>query len=673
MALNSNFRTLTADNIEGLVDERNYLKSSFENGTTTGWTEMSVALTSGLPTGTPTISSSAAASLALSATSVTPLSGSRSLLVDVPSALTAGHGFISDEFTLDRMDLGKVLTVSFDCERVSGTYNFSGTIGSQTWMVYVYDATAGGATWIQPAGFLGMNQSSGPGRVRATFQSSVTAGQKYRVAVIASQAAAGASSIEFDNFTCSRQTAPIGPVVTDWVDRGAITITGSTSNPTKGATSVDKMWTRRVGDNLEVRVEYVQSATGTAGSGDYLISLPSGFSIDTNKVTADSAIEGGAGSFTQNNSVGLATIQNVNSAAVGSVFVHDATRLRIGLINSEATGNTNSVGVWASNYYALTTGDFALQTTFSVPISGWSSNVQLSNDTDTRVVDFRAYTTSARTVNNTTPTIIFENVDKDSHGAYNAATGVYTVPVSGDYVVSGQMRIGPLTMTSGAFFGFSVKVDGVYSVRNHYTAFRAVTTSSAGNYAEDSGSVLIPNLRAGQTLSVGAWGDNATSTFTDGANTFCIQRISGPSVVAANETVAMRAVKSTGSHTSNNVTQQIASWTSVPQDTHGIFNATTGLVTIPVSGTYLFNFQVCFVTNLTGSRVTQLYKNNIMEAESNIYLSFGDRPQMVGACLIKCNAGDQIYIAAYQNSGGNLAYSSFSTSATTFTAVRVGN
>jgi hypothetical protein len=82
---------------------------------------------------------------------------------------------------------------------------------------------------------------------------------------------------------------------------------------------------------------------------------------------------------------------------------------------------------------------------------------------------------------------------------------------------------------------------------------------------------------------------------------------------------------------------------------------------------------VCFVTNATGSRVAQLYKNNIMEAESNIYLSFGDRPVMTGTCLIKCNAGDTINLGAFQNSGGNLAYSAFQATSTALNIVRVGN
>ena len=648
MALNSNFRTLTADNIEGIVDDKNYLKSSFENGTITGWTEVAVTLTSGLPTGTPTIGATAASSLALSATSVTPLSGSRSLLVDVPSALTAGHGFISDEFTLDRMDLGKVLTVSFDYERVTGTYNFSGTLGSQTWMVYIYDATLGAANWIQPAGFLGMNQSSGPGRVRATFQSSVTAGQKYRVAVIASQAAAGASSIEFDNFTCSRQTAPIGPVVTDWVDRGAITITGSTSNPTKGATAVDKMWTRRVGDNLEVRIEYVQSATGSAGSGDYLVSLPAGFSIDTNKVTADSAIEGGASDYTLNNSVGSANLGVTNNNLVGAVCVFDATRIRIFGITTDGVGVNR--GAWGSTFYSLNTANVFMTASFSVPISGWSSNVQLSNDTDTRVVAARMFRSTTQAITGTAfNKVLLNSSSFDTHSAFDSANSLYRIPVSGFYRVTGCIYGSAIT---SSFVQTRLAKNGT----GFADAFQiAGSTSDALAIATD-----IVQCNAGDTIELFVASGDSSYTVQNSSNTtyLSIERLSGPSVVAASETVAARYTNASGQSIPNNSTTAITGWTR-DYDTHSILNSGTGVVTIPISGKYTFSHMTTYNSGTVAvnnqfsveiqqaGSVTRSIQMGAIYAQNNVSFFVS----VTGSTTIHCNAGDTVTIVAFQNSG----------------------
>jgi hypothetical protein len=640
MAINSNFRTLTADNIEGVVAPRNYLKNSFENGTTAGWTEMAVTLTSGLPTGTPTISSTAAASIALTNTTITPLSLSRSLLVTGAAGWTAGQGFISDEFTIDRMDAGKPLTVSFDYELKSGTLNFSGTLGSQTLMVYIYDATAGGANWIQPAGYLGMNQSSGPGRVTATFQTSVVAGQKYRVAVIASQAVGSACSLEFDNFTCSRVTAPIGPVVTDWV---SYTPTVSvTSGSLTNATVTGRY--RRNGDSIQVYGAITFSGASAAFS-ELFPSLPSGLSFDTAKLASTSSL-----------AQVLGTVFAYDAAstlfAPGNVVYRTATQVDIRMVATQPGINPVNVstGVFTNiSPITFNVGD-TISWQFTAPIQGWSSSVQMSNDTDTRVVDFRAYTTSARTMNNTAPTIIFENVDKDSHGAYNAATGVYTVPVSGDYVVSGQMRVGAITMTAGAFFGFSAKVGGTYSVRNHYTAFRAVTASSAGNYAEGSGSVLLTNLQAGQTISVGGWADNATATFTDGANTFCIQRISGPSVVAATETVSMTATTSTTSILSGTPTKAIFS--SVTFDSHSAYNASTGTYTVPVSGKYLVSgFLYWNNASSTNSFRALIYKNSAKVIDGSWGIKAGTEAASISTVTMNCVAGDRIEIFGLQSDG----------------------
>lgn len=63
---------------------------------------------------------------------------------------------------------------------------------------------------------------------------------------------------------------------TPWVDAGAITITAVATNPTKGTISKDKVYWARRGDRLLAKYIYHQTTAGTAGSGDYLISLPIG-------------------------------------------------------------------------------------------------------------------------------------------------------------------------------------------------------------------------------------------------------------------------------------------------------------------------------------------------------------------------------------------------------------
>ena len=620
-----------AQRIEGIVEDRNYLKSSFENGTITGWTEVSVALTSGLPTGTPTISSTAASSLALSATSVTPLSGSRSLLVDVPSALTAGHGFISDEFTLDRMDLGKVLTVTFDYERVTGTYNFSGTLGSQTWMVYIYDATLGAANWIQPAGFLGMNQSSGPGRVRATFQSSVTAGQKYRVAVIASQAAAGASSIEFDNFTASRQTAPIGPVVTDWV---SYTPTGSWT----GAVTYSGRY-RRVGDSIQVIGQIACSGAPTGGL--LTINLPTGISFDTAKIP---------GSGSEITLLGVSNALDAGAAwyAPGHVGYNNATSVI--LFVKSTTNSYQEAGLTPTVPYTFASGDL-VQFHFTAPISGWSSNVQLSNDTDTRVVSaFGTKTSGTHTsTGNWQDVSSFDSSSTSTHGNFNTATGVYTVAVSGDYLVSSNVGF---ASNSVGFRGIRILKTG--GVSTGVGVFMSPISGAQTNIATSG---IVRGLVAGDTLYMQAYqssgGNLNYATSTDVTTNFSISRLSGPSVVAASETVAAVYQTGAGQSIPNNTVTPIVYGTKV-FDTHSAMNASTGVYTVPVSGTFEVKASHYFGTAITATATdvqTIVQVDGISMFGSNLTKSGTVAAPLttLGSFLVKANAGQTIRIALLQS------------------------
>ena len=655
MALNSNFRTLTADNMEGVVSTRNYLKNSFENGSLTGWTELSVALTSGLPTGTPTISAAAASSLTLSVTSTTPLSLDKSLLVSVPSALTAGQGFISDAFTLDRMDLGKVITVSFDYERISGTYNFSGTLGSQTWMVYVYDVTAGGANWIQPAGFLGMNQSSSAGRVACTFQSSVVAGQQYRIAVIASQAAAGASSIELDNFTASRQTAPIGPVVTDWV---SYTPTGSwTVN-----TTYSGKW-RRVGDAMEVNVGV--SLSGAPNAANLTVNIPSGFSTDGTKMTSVALTDA---------SVSGQILKGVTGYAITG-YVNNSTSIQLVYISNGSVSSESPVSSTAPVSFA--NGD-AISVTFRVPISGWSSNVQLSNDTDTRVVALRATNSISRTMSfpYTSPTVaIFETVENDTHGAYSTANGLYRVPVSGFYRVTHHFLSNSASLVAGQSLGSWVQKNG----SNHSLLAVYRTPVASNTIYEGSGSTIV-FCNAGDTLACALYSDVATTSYTGAPTTnyLSIERLSGPSVVAASESVSAIYQTSAGQSIPHNSATVIVFGTKI-FDSHSAMNASTGVFTCPVSGEYQLSAAFYFSTAITATATdiqTIAYKNGVAYLGVNNAKSGTAAAPLTtsGTIRIRCNAGDTLSCAVLQANSATTAQTLLTNAAFNWVAIsRVGN
>lgn len=153
---------------------------------------------------------------------------------------------------------------------------------------------------------------------------------------------------------------------TAWTDAGVIGLTAAGGGLAKGTTSRDKFWYKRIGDHLECKIEYAQSATGTAGSGDYLFALPSNMTIDTNKVNVTAATWANA---QQLNIVGACSVTNSGAAGkAGQVVVYDSTKVRF---VSEDTGVSSQWAVIGSGFFGV--GGTAIRYTayFNVPMANW--------------------------------------------------------------------------------------------------------------------------------------------------------------------------------------------------------------------------------------------------------------------------------------------------------------
>jgi hypothetical protein len=618
---------------------RNYIKnSSFESNTDEGWNRVKTTITGNLPTGTPTIGKSIA--VAPSISSFGPFSGSAPFdrfalrFGNIISTVVAGEGVISDAFTVDPGDRGKVLTFKlyYQSDAGASTDNWSGVLGSQTWAVYIYDQTAG--AWLQPTGFLGMNQNSGVGVVSGTFQSSVVAGQQYRIAVIALRNTTSTSALQIDDVYVGPQTAPIGPVVTDWV---SYTPTGSWANTTYAG-----IW-RRVGDTMQGRVRL--ACTGVPTNATLTVSLPSGYSIDLAKYPSS-----------QPATVGNAYVEDAAITGFdGFTYVFNSTSIAIKVLDVNAsyargatiTGNTIPFAWNNQDYIVLD---------FSVIISGWSSSVQMSNDTDTRVVAFfKNNVNPATTYPLGVTDITWLNasaVQSDTHGAWNGT--LYTIPVSGYYQLTTQFILNNLIYTAGAQY------DLFWADSANNTIYdKAQFTMGAGT-GRISGGVVSPPIyfNAGQTLKPRYFNGVIANTSFQGIY-IGIQRLSGPSVVAASETVAAKYYLAGAVSTS---TTQPINFATKSYDTHNA--VTTGAswrFTTPVSG--LYRISNVFVNGSAPTVDVALYVNGI---SSDIMESGDNSRYWNGTTSIRLNAGDYIDLRA--------------TSATTTAAVsqritieRVGN
>lgn len=549
---------------------KNYITyNSAETNTTTGWSLGTATLTSVFPSGAPTFGSGANANLSFAASATNPLSGTYSYTLVSSAATTAGNFVASDAFTVDAADKAKVLTIKFSYEGSSNpaNANWSGT-SSNSWGIAIYDVTA--SQWIMPAGVWGLTQSLGVGTAVATFQTNASSSQ-YRLVIFNANATSGAVTLKLDDFFIGRQTAPIGAVATDWQEYTP-SITATTTAPTLGTTTYNKAYWRRVGDSMQIFYGLRQTAGGSAGSGTYLFALPSGFTMDANKVPYQST--------TVVPTLGSGTLQatSLNSRPI-ITHAYDATRFRVLVLD---VSGANMVP-WSSTVGPISDASVQASFTITVPISGWSSNVQMSNDTDTRIVAaiISGDPASASSGN----PIIVPTVSYDSHAAYNATTGRYTCPVTGIYKIYGALQSASSATTLTIY-------------KN------AVSTALAGNLDSNGEATFCGavNCNAGDIIDLRPGGT------VDATNmTLNIERLSGPAVVAATETVVAQYRSNGGQSIANGSTTVVVDFNLKDWDSHNAVSGTGSgwRFTAPVSGTYRISAMLTY-TNAAFTKNTSL-------------------------------------------------------------------
>lgn len=644
---------------------KNYITfNNFENNATTGWSLFNTTLTSGIPTGS--ITAGAASINTFNIVNSGQLAGSFSLQTVANGTWNAGQGFITDALTIDKEDQAKVLSFKFyysvPVNPTNG--NFSGT-SSNTFAVYIYDVT--NSAWIQPAGVYGMTQNSGVGLCSGSFQTTSSSTQ-YRLAILAVNGSSSTITLFWDDFFLGPQTAPIGAVATDWVPY-SLTIGGQTSAPTKASSpTFDNARWRRVGDSMEIFYHYAHSsATGSAaGTGTYEFPIPAGYAIDQTKLDTSSSGEANVGSANAN------TTASAN--LTGWVGTINTTQLVV-VVGDETTGPAPL----SSTNNAITNASVDYSFTAKVPIVGWSSNVQMSNDTDTRVVEVYAYQSTNQTLstNNTNQKLTIDSLIKDTHGGFDATNNRYVIPVSGIYQFTGKLSLGNTNILN-ARYDVRLGINGTVTYVGPNIIFNAASALQTLN-------CTFPTiaLNAGDFVELYAEGagNNSVSTYTTSSgspNTFLSGfRLSGPSVIAATESVNC---KITGSSISGTVSTTFAgsgsiTWDASPAfDSHSGYNGST-TYTIPVSGVYEIYASVLQTGTEAADQLVQLCiaQNGTQKDSSYTRLQASGLTATFHAVdgLLKCIAGDAITLrlvsqttgAALAGSGNNIFW----------TIVRVGN
>ena len=350
----------------------------------------------------------------------------------------------------------------------------------------------------------------------------------------------------------------------------------------------------------------------------------------------------------------------VNNAYPGSAALYSTTQFFPHLINASTT--YGSFQDFTSTIPFSVGANDSITTIVRLPIVGWSANVQTSSDTDTRVVAFYSNTPALTAGSIPVGVINFTSISIDTHGGYQGS-GVYKIPVSGQYVIS-----------VNGFKSTSVASE-IYLTLNgvdvNLMSVSSASTNGTGHH--------IYNFKAGDTVSLknntASWVPAVTSWVS-----FEIYRLSGPSVITATETVACRYSTAT---TTINSSGNLVIFSTKDYDTHGFYNNSTGVITIPVSGKYIIKCITETVsasaTVLTNGTYLMLFKGSTPAMNTmlgNFRFPFTGTATPViqnGTTTIQANAGDLFYIYLGKDAGVNNYSLSGTNYGNVLTIERIGN
>lgn len=173
----------------------------------------------------------------------------------------------------------------------------------------------------------------------------------------------------------------LSPAMSDWQDYNILLNTHLFIPPIRGTVAFEQAQWRRVGSDMEIRWDYIQSnASGaSSGSGSYTFSIPPGFQADLNKIFVDTTGgDGFAGEADKYNCsiIGYGIFNNSSIREFPVSFYMVTPTLMGALWASSGAFNADlNHGVGLANGG----NPWRMTMLVRIPIAGWSSNVIAEN------------------------------------------------------------------------------------------------------------------------------------------------------------------------------------------------------------------------------------------------------------------------------------------------------
>jgi hypothetical protein len=542
----------------------------------------------------------------------TPLRGTGDAKISKPASDCQGQG-VSYDFPIDLADATQPAKVSFSYR---ATANFS--FANEDLRIWIYDKDAPELIPVTPY------QMDGSGKFVGEFQFNASTSNDYRVIFHIATTNANAWDFYFDDLMVGPSSGQSsGMAGTDWI---AYTPTGSwTTNCTYLG-----FW-KRVGDTAHYQVNVALSGAPT--STDLIVNLPAGHVINTAKMVNFTKYAQSLGNIVvRDNNTGGDTLGYVYYNSNTSV---GATCLRVDSTYAGENTVTQSVPVTFASADSV-------QMEFTVPIVNWSSNVIVSDGSDTRVVTCAYNGIATGTLSGSFNTMTCPTKIKDTHGMYSG--GVATIKIAGDYDVSMYTQIGGTYTIGSSLIGIAIYINGTGAYTKYITANRS--NSNTAEFVQ----LGIP-LNVNDTVEIKIYCDATGPTYENTADrhAITIKRSPGPATMAASEFVAASYYMS-GNATVNANTA--LNFDAKDYDTHDY--VTTG------AGVWKFSPRIPGVYSVNGtlrSNVADnliLYKNG--SAHKNLNIIPSGAPSPFGTD-VKLAVGDYIHIvqiATATFNGGSL-------------------